>query len=185
MNCPNCGAAMRTDNGIYKCDYCHNVVVPEKDDDGISVSGEAEPGGEQCPICNVPLMKASLGELPLLVCTRCDGMLVSMQEFEDVISASRAARPGATVRRTPANPDDLRRRINCPHCHRPMEAHFYGGPGDVILDSCENCSLNWLDHGELARIAHARPSDFADSGSDADLGAALPEDSSGFLSQSA
>jgi Zn-finger nucleic acid-binding protein len=24
-----------------------------------------------------------------------------------------------------------------------------------VIDSCENCELNWLDHGELMRIARA------------------------------
>jgi Zn-finger nucleic acid-binding protein len=41
-----------------------------------------------------------------------------------------------------------------------MEAHFYGGPGNVVIDTCESCSLNWLDHGELARIAQAPASDY-------------------------
>jgi Zn-finger nucleic acid-binding protein len=36
-----------------------------------------------------------------------------------------------------------------------MEAHFYAGPGNVVLDSCDFCNLNWLDHGELMRIARA------------------------------
>jgi Zn-finger nucleic acid-binding protein len=45
-----------------------------------------------------------------------------------------------------------------------MEAHSYAGPGNVVIDSCEPCSLNWLDHGELARIAQAPD----DRGPDAD-----------------
>jgi Zn-finger nucleic acid-binding protein len=36
-----------------------------------------------------------------------------------------------------------------------METHFYAGPGNVILSDCERCSLDWLDHGKLQRIAHA------------------------------
>jgi Zn-finger nucleic acid-binding protein len=36
-----------------------------------------------------------------------------------------------------------------------MEAHFYAGPGNVVIDSCDQCSLNWLDHGELMHIVHA------------------------------
>ena len=31
----------------------------------------------------------------------------------------------------------------------------YGGPGNVIIDTCEHCSLNWLDYGELQRIVRA------------------------------
>jgi Zn-finger nucleic acid-binding protein len=36
-----------------------------------------------------------------------------------------------------------------------MAAHIYGGPGNVVIDSCENCQVNWLDHGELRRMALA------------------------------
>ena len=36
-----------------------------------------------------------------------------------------------------------------------MDAHYYAGPGNVIVDSCEDCCLIWLDRGELMRIAHA------------------------------
>jgi Zn-finger nucleic acid-binding protein len=163
---------MRTENSTYKCDYCHNVVVADKDSDGVSLSTDCEADGEPCPICALPLMKATLGRLPLLVCTKCDGMLIAMQEFQDLIAASRAQHRGP-VAPSPADPNSnfnaLRRRIGCPHCHRPMEAHFYGGPGNVVMDTCENCSLNWLDHGELARIANAPASDFpSDSDSSAD-----------------
>jgi Zn-finger nucleic acid-binding protein len=36
-----------------------------------------------------------------------------------------------------------------------MDTHFYGGPGNIIIDDCDRCSLNWLDAGELMRIALA------------------------------
>ena len=32
---------------------------------------------------------------------------------------------------------------------------FYGGPGNVVIDTCERCLVNWLDPGELRRIAIA------------------------------
>jgi Zn-finger nucleic acid-binding protein len=38
-----------------------------------------------------------------------------------------------------------------------MEAHFYAGGGNVVMDTCETCCLHWLDHDELARIAQANP----------------------------
>jgi Zn-finger nucleic acid-binding protein len=34
-----------------------------------------------------------------------------------------------------------------------MIAHLYAGPGNVVIDSCEQCQVNWLDGGELRRIA--------------------------------
>jgi hypothetical protein len=42
-----------------------------------------------------------------------------------------------------------------------MDTHFYGGPGNVVIDSCENCCLTWLDGGELKRIATAPEEQFA------------------------
>jgi len=36
-----------------------------------------------------------------------------------------------------------------------MLAHVYGGPGNIVIDTCERCQLNWLDPGELRRIALA------------------------------
>jgi membrane protease subunit (stomatin/prohibitin family)/Zn-finger nucleic acid-binding protein len=162
MNCSCCGAVMRSENGIFKCDYCHKVMAPDREDDGVLAKDD---DGEACPICAIPLMKATLGRLPLLYCTKCDGMLIATQVFQDVIAASRVAHTGG-VDAFSADPDDLRGTIACPHCHRPMQAHFYAGPGKVVIDSCETCSLNWLDHGELARIATAPASEFP---SDSDL----------------
>jgi len=44
-----------------------------------------------------------------------------------------------------------------------MEAHLYAGPGNVVIDSCEECDLIWLDRGEAKRIAsaadHQQPQD--------------------------
>jgi Zn-finger nucleic acid-binding protein len=54
-----------------------------------------------------------------------------------------------------ADSSDLRRKIDCPRCHHRMDTHFYAGPGNVVIDSCENCCLIWLDRGELMHIVHA------------------------------
>jgi len=36
-----------------------------------------------------------------------------------------------------------------------MDTHYYAGPGNVIIDDCSQCFLNWLDHGELMRVVRA------------------------------
>jgi hypothetical protein len=46
-----------------------------------------------------------------------------------------------------------------------MDTHPYGGPGNVIIDNCERCELNWLDYGELAKVqdttkTQCAPADF-------------------------
>jgi Zn-finger nucleic acid-binding protein len=143
--CTCCGASLRADHGVLKCDYCHAVVVA---DAGEAADVSAEFEGQACPACSIPLLSATVGGASLLYCTRCDGMLVAMEEFEALVAAARAL-PGGAV---PVAAADLRDTYDCPECKRGMGVSFYGG--DVAIDSCEDCGWNWLDHGELARIAH-------------------------------
>lgn len=156
MNCPSCGAPMHPQGSSLKCDYCGNVVVPERDTSGVRILSES-PDGQACPICNLPLYQASLGASPLLYCTRCHGMLIAMMEFQSLLDAARTA--SAPIPALPAVVHELDRTIHCPHCHNPMEAHYYAGGGNVVMDTCEPCCLHWLDHDELARIAQANPSE--------------------------
>lgn len=150
---------MRATGDNFICDYCHNVFVPPQDDQGVTVLGDGP--GDQCPICiSTPLQQAAIAKMPLLYCSKCHGMLASMQVFEPLIEAERAQQH-ANVAPPPVDPHDLERHIACPHCHRTMETYYYAGPGNVVLDSCEDCSFIWLDHGELLRIARAPANDFA------------------------
>lgn len=154
MNCPSCGAAMRlySDADHFQCDYCKSVFFPAKDDEGVSVL--TADSDEACPVCAVPLMHAALAKIRIRYCTRCRGMLIPMGVFLALVEELRAGETGSLIAATPDR-HDLQRKINCPHCHLHMETHFYNGPGNVIIDDCETCALNWLDHGELMRIARA------------------------------
>jgi Zn-finger nucleic acid-binding protein len=53
------------------------------------------------------------------------------------------------------NPDELRRQLACPLCGRPMLAHPYLGPGNIVIDTCDTCNVIWLDYGELDRAVNA------------------------------
>jgi Zn-finger nucleic acid-binding protein len=154
MNCTSCGAPMKlkADLQSLKCEYCHSVYFPEKNDDGVRVLEEQS--SHDCPICSVPLMHAYLFKSPIIYCRKCNGMLIAMGMLEPMIDQLRSTHAAATTP-PPTDKDDLRRKINCPQCHRPLDAHIYGGPGNVVIDSCETCSLLWLDRSELMRIARA------------------------------
>ncbi|HEY1580056.1 MAG TPA: zf-TFIIB domain-containing protein [Terracidiphilus sp.] len=154
MNCPTCGAPMRlnSDADHLNCDYCKSIFFPAKDDEGVSVL--AVSSGESCPVCAVPLMHAALAKIRMRYCTRCRGMLIPMGVFIALVEELRAGDQGTLIAHTP-DPHDLQRGINCPHCHHHMDTHFYNGPGNVVIDDCDNCELNWLDHGELMRIVRA------------------------------
>jgi Zn-finger nucleic acid-binding protein len=142
----------------FKCEYCHAVYFPEKNDDGVRVLAThndlADPATEACPICKIPLADAAIANFRILYCTTCRGMLIPMEEFQVLIDELQSQERDVAVQPA-ADGSDLRRSIDCPRCHHHMEAHFYGGPGNVVIDSCDDCELNWLDHGELMRIVHA------------------------------
>jgi Zn-finger nucleic acid-binding protein len=154
MNCPSCGAPMRLTAGQASlvCDYCKGVYFPDPDDDGVRLLDEAE--GVSCPICAIPLMNATLAGVGIRHCQRCRGTLVTMGRFETLIEALRSEQKGAAALPV-SNSAELTRTICCPQCHKLMETHFYYGGGNVVIDDCEHCALDWLDQGELKRIAAA------------------------------
>jgi Zn-finger nucleic acid-binding protein len=151
-NCVNCGAPMRVDSahGELVCSHCGSIDQPQfaRHVDVGSVSEKP------CPSCATPLSDGKLDGLPLLLCQRCSGMLIAMAHFVSVIEAARAYEEysGAIPPRRQSPGDSM---IRCPACQNAMLSHFYGGPGNLVIDTCERCHLNWLDPGELRRIARA------------------------------
>lgn len=155
MNCPDCGAPMRleSDKDYFTCDFCKNIYFPEKNEDGVRVLGETSPSA--CPICAIPLVHAAVSNERILYCSRCRGMLIRMDIFAALVDDLRARRDGSTAIPHPPDPSELRRRISCPQCHRQMDTHYYCGPGNVVIDDCSQCGLDWLDYGELMRLTRA------------------------------
>jgi Zn-finger nucleic acid-binding protein len=102
----------------------------------------------------MPLVQAAFAKIPLLYCTECHGLLMPMNELIPVLDQMRSGDTKPAVQ-NPPDRGDLKRVVRCPKCNRRMDTHFYAGPGNVIVDTCDECSLLWLDRGELTRIAHA------------------------------
>ena len=51
--------------------------------------------------------------------------------------------------------EEIERKIKCPLCEDIMDVHPYFGPGNVVIDSCVNCHLIWVDNGEIVTIERA------------------------------
>ena len=155
MNCPSCGAPLRlTENDeSLRCEYCRGVYTPPPNEEGVRLLGEASLLA--CPVCAAPLEQAALAGHRIQYCTGCQGMLVSMNDFVALIGELRSKHPSSGSVQTAADREGLQRRINCPQCHQQMDTHFYEGPGNIIIDDCSRCFLNWLDKGELMRVVHA------------------------------
>jgi Zn-finger nucleic acid-binding protein len=152
-NCPNCGAPMQSDknSGALVCTHCGTLEVQPILVRDIEVGPTSR---QPCPLCATPLSHAHLDGNALLYCQSCMGMLIAIDVFVLVIEAarSREERSGVSLPRR-QNPGD--RTLACPGCGQAMLSHFYGGPGNLVIDTCERCCVNWLDPGELRRIARA------------------------------
>jgi Zn-finger nucleic acid-binding protein len=150
---------LEPDKECLVCDYCSTVHFPEANADGVRALEEPSP--LRCPICAVPLVHASVAHQRMLYCGQCLGMLVGMDNFVAMVHNVRARHE---VSGEPAHQPDwteMDRQIKCPQCGEQMDTHPYGGGGNVIIEDCERCSLNWLDYGELARIVQAPDREYA------------------------
>lgn len=133
------------------CDYCGGQMTPPADEDGVQV---LDPSQRSCPACHIPLWNSLLEQRDLLYCTACHGMLIRMDDILALLEELRdhRDRPAAYVapRSTEAEPT-----LICPLCNHEMDHHAYGGGGNVMVDSCEDCSQLWLGRDELRKIAAA------------------------------
>ena len=150
---------LETDRNYLLCDYCGGVYFPEANAEGVRLLGEASP--LECPICTkTPLVQASIGERRILYCSHCRGMLIPMDAFVEIIQDLRSHRSASVDAARQPDWSEMERRILCPQCHQTMDTHPYGGAGNVVIEDCENCSLNWLDYGELDKIVRAPDHDY-------------------------
>jgi Zn-finger nucleic acid-binding protein len=155
MDCGNCGAPMRTvPSGTHLvCDYCTSFHFPDKNADRVAILGG--PGERGCPVCCQPLVAAAIEGSGVEHCTRCQGLLADRRAFFQIVHQLRAHHRGERLEPRPIADEERARVLMCPGCRRPMEAHPYYGPGNVLIDSCGVCALIWLDHGEVATIARS------------------------------
>ena len=154
---------VEADKDYLVCDYCRRIHVPDKDNDGIRILGEMTPseGFVECPVCQLPLVHAALDGERILYCRQCRGMLISMDIFSPLIEDLRSRRDGPSELIRPLDSSELDRRARCPQCRHQMISHVYGGGGNVVVSSCEQCAAVWLDHGELDRIVRAPDRQFS------------------------
>lgn len=159
MNCSNCGAAMRLlrGRGHFVCDYCGALAFPPREDSGDDGVHDLGRFSEvSCPVCaHSTLGEAVLEGEPGLHCRECRGVLLTNDSFAQVVKRRRARCEDRCDSPQPIDPRELARRLTCPVCARVMDVHPYYGPGAVVVDTCADCTLIWLDHGELTVIERA------------------------------
>ena len=143
---------LNPDRGCWVCPYCASEWAPETEVDGVRVLAVSS---LDCPLCVVKLSQARMLDYGLFYCQTCQGMLIQMGDLVPLTEDLRASRGAPAYVGRPPDPKALDRQIRCPQCRETMDTHLYGGPGNVIMDTCEPCEVHWLDRGELRRIALA------------------------------
>jgi Zn-finger nucleic acid-binding protein len=110
---------------------------------------------EICPTCQTLLSDATIQNRAVLYCTKCQGLLVALDKFLPLVEFLRALHRPTEASLAPRDNSDADRHLQCPLCNKTMIGHPYGGPGNVNIDTCERCSLIWLDRKEIERIVLA------------------------------
>ena len=131
-----------------------NHSLPVTTVDGIAKSDRVVEFG--CPVCpDSELQVGALGRTQVCICESCNGFVIDSETFGSLISQLRAIYRGADDRPVPLDAKELDKQINCPVCYEAMYTHPYYGPGNVVINSCSSCNINWLDEGELDKIVRA------------------------------
>lgn len=145
------------DGGSLVCGHCGSVDEQQALEERLEAFYDLETigaGSADCPNCAAALADARIEGCPVQYCSSCHGVLVEMKHFVTLSEAVRAREP-RTRAALPRRQQPGERVLSCPICRQAMLSHVYGGPGNLVLDTCERCHVNWLDPGELRRIARA------------------------------
>jgi Zn-finger nucleic acid-binding protein len=141
----------------FTCEFCGRLHFPEANTEGVRVLGGSTDA--HCPVCSDLLVHAAVGGARVLYCTTCRGLLIPAETFLFATEVLRAHWMRGPLPPRPLVARELERRIKCPRCHSAMDTHPYAGPGNIVIDNCAKCHVNWLDHGELRRVAAAATND--------------------------
>ena len=159
ISCQKCGGVAECVAGqqYLKCSFCNSLIL--NGEATVSVDRITPMGSvleSQCPICHAALQAGQMDGRPALYCNSCFGILLKHEDFGAVVRERRARRPGLEpAEPRPIDPAACERQLHCPACQNRMEAHPYYGPGNVVIDSCAECGVVWLDRGEMSRVEQA------------------------------
>lgn len=155
MNCTNCGGPAELVGGkdFFRCAYCSSYTFPPESDEGVRSHSTA--AGARCPACRVEMLEASVEGVAVRFCEKCRGILVHPPEFRRVLERRAAKEPRAVRQPERISEEELARQVSCPYCAVTMSVHPYYGPGNAVIDTCDECLALWLDHSELTVIVEA------------------------------
>ncbi len=157
MNCKHCGAPMKLfrERDYYYCEHCQSYHFPNQNIDGLRILGD-NPQGIKCPLCKVTLKLMTFDDFfQGYHCPKCRGLLFNRTTFREAIVFHRSRTQHPPDPFNTFDPTELERVSYCSVCSKKMETFQYLGPGNIVIDTCNDCDLIWLDYGELKKVVNA------------------------------
>ena len=157
MNCKQCGAPMELfrERDYYHCEHCDSYHFPDPTPDGLRILGE-NPDGHECPLCKITLNMIVIDDYYRgYQCSNCKGLMFNRTTFRETIDNRRSKTKAPPEPVNTFNPAELNREIYCPVCEKLMGTYQYLGPGNIVIDTCQEDDLIWLDFGELIKVVNA------------------------------
>lgn len=157
MNCTQCGAPMILfrERDYYFCEHCKSYHFPEQSTEGLRVLGE-NPERIKCPHCKIVLNLMTYDDFYQgYQCSKCQGLMFNRTTFRDAINSHRSNAKAPPEPYTTYDPVELERRTFCPVCGKEMDTFQYMGPGNIVIDTCHEDDLIWLDYGEITKVVNA------------------------------
>lgn len=153
MQCSQCNFDGTNTGGQNDC-ACTLAQDTTPSADGIPTLGKAT--GFKCPVCvDQPLYVGEINKTQVCFCGGCRGFVIDRSSFGELVEILRAAYEGPDDAPILLDTEALKKLCLCLACGELMETFSYYGPGNVILDTCNECCLTWLNEGELAMIVRA------------------------------
>ena len=146
---------------FFHCQYCGGYDFPEPNQDGVSLLDEVT--SFACPTCGELLVLAIIMDISIFSCPKCRGNLIKQSRLLPILREAKPQDPGNANSRDIQDKSEFTRNAACPSCHNTMAVYPYGGPGNIIIQGCEQCKVIWLDFGELSRIVRAYREMYNDS----------------------
>lgn len=158
MNCEKCGAALQqvAETDSLACASCKQAPNPNPANPHEPLSAVGQQTDFLCPKC--PNHNLQIGDLfgtQVCFCDQCYGFVIDRVSLGELVDKLRASYGGPDDAPIQINPAELHEVCTCPACFDRMETFNYYGPGNVVLDSCNECMLTWFNQGELGKIIRA------------------------------
>lgn len=155
MNCKQCGAPMNVEENqdFFHCEYCGSYDFPDANQDGVALLDETSPYA--CPTCRKPLVSAIVNTVHIFACPNCRGNLIEQSKMLPILRQAQTLDSASKEQNQRVDESERSRIAICPSCQNLMSVYPYGGPGNIMIQGCEQCQMIWLDFGELSKVARA------------------------------